>query len=80
MKNAYILFSKQRPKNNKTIMDSLTHFCREHCLTYRFPSDCDCRAITIEGYEYNINLQEQREESEPPYWMIYCSLKGKKNS
>lgn len=77
MKTAYILFSRQKPENNKAILDLIAHFCREHFLIYRAHPDLNCSTITIDGYDYNIDLLEINGESEPTYWMIYCSLHGK---
>lgn len=80
MKIAYILFSKQQPNHHKMILDLIIHFCWEHSLTYRLHPDDDDNTITIEGYDYRINLLKINDGSEPPYWMIYCSLINKRNS
>lgn len=77
MKSAYIFFSEQRPKDHNSVMDLITHFCREHDLKYRYILNSDSSTITIDGNDYDINLLEKNEECEAAYWMIYCKLKSK---
>lgn len=77
MKTAYIIFRDIKPLNNKEILNTIIHFCREHDLHYFLSPDSGCSLINIDGYDYCITLQENREGQEAPYWIIYCLLKGR---
>ena len=70
MKNQYMLFVKEDPKDTKTVRSLIRHFCMERELKYRFPRKYSDSSMDINGNPYSVDVRGCEDAPGMKYWMI----------
>ena len=72
MRDGFVIFQNQKPRDNEEICSSIAHYCIEHEFEFEFKRKKGTVLLEKEGEFYEVELKQLRERQRPACWMIGC--------
>ena len=72
MRDGFVIFKDQKPRDNEEICDSIEHFCIDHDFEFEIQHDKDTVFLKKDGELFEVKLEQLRERRMHPCWLIGC--------